>query len=173
MKYSTGKYSYGICDKTGFRYDSKDLVFEFRNGSKTGLKVGIDVVDPDHPQNFVGRIKFDDPQTVMDARPDRTEPATERLLNKDSLTTGSSGGVTTVITIKETNHGRSTSDTIRLRNVVGFDGISTAVFQSASGYAITKVDNDTYTITVSATATSGSQSGGGQFVTVGPVTLEA
>ena len=130
------------------------------------------MVDPDHPQNFVGRIKFDDPQTVMDARPDRTEPATERLLNPNSLTTGSSGGGTTTITIKEINHGRSTSDTIRLRNVVGFDGISTAVFQSASGYAITKVDNNTYTITVSATATTGSQSGGGPFVSVGPVSLE-
>ena len=172
MKYSVGKYSYGICDKTGFRYDSKDLVFEFRNGSKTGLKVGIDVVDPDHPQNFVGRIKFDDPQTVMDARPDRTEPATERLLNPNFLTTGSAGGGTTTITIKETAHGRSTADVVRLRNVEGFDGISTAVFQSASGYAITKVDNDTYTISVSATATTGSVSGGGQFVTVGPVTLE-
>ena len=173
MAYSSGKYSYGICDKTGFRYATKDLVFEYRNGSKTGLRVGVDVVDPDHPQNFVGRMKFDDPQSIQDARPDRVEPATEVILNKDSLTTGSSGGVTTVVTIKETNHGRSTSDTVRLRNVAGFDGISSTVFQSASGYAITKVDDNTYTITVSATATTGNQSGGGQFVTVGPVTLEA
>ena len=67
MAYSSGKYSYGICDKTGFRYASKDLVFEFRNGSKTGLRVGVDVVDPDHPQNFVGRMKFDDPQSIQDA----------------------------------------------------------------------------------------------------------
>ena len=29
MAYSSGKYSYGICDKTGFRYATKDLVFEF------------------------------------------------------------------------------------------------------------------------------------------------
>ena len=173
MAYSSGKYSYGICDKTGFRYATKDLVFEFRNGSKTGLRVGVDVVDPVHPQNFIGRIKFDDPQSIQDARPDRVEPATEVILDKDSLTTGSSGGGTTVITIKEINHGRSSSVTVRLRNVVGFDGISTSVFQNASGYAITKVNNDTYTITVSATATAGNQSGGGQFVTVGPVTLEA
>ena len=33
-----------------------------------------DVVDPDHPQNFVGQIKSDDPQSIIDARPDRTEP---------------------------------------------------------------------------------------------------
>ena len=30
--------------------------------------------DRDHPQNFVGRIKTDDPQSLRDARPDRTEP---------------------------------------------------------------------------------------------------
>ena len=84
MAYSSGKYSYGICDKTGFRYATKDLVFEFRNGSKTGLRVGVDVVDPDHPQNFIGRIKFDDPQSIQDARPDRVEPATEVILDKDS-----------------------------------------------------------------------------------------
>ena len=41
---------------------------------KNGLKVGRDVVDPDHPQNFVGLIKSDDPQSIIDARPDRTEP---------------------------------------------------------------------------------------------------
>ena len=64
--------------KLDLRYASKDLVFEFRNGSKTGLRVGIDVVDPDHPQNFVGRMKFDDPQSIQDARPDRTEPEAEK-----------------------------------------------------------------------------------------------
>ena len=37
MSYSSGRNAYGICDKTGFRYDLKDLVFENRNGSKTGL----------------------------------------------------------------------------------------------------------------------------------------
>ena len=40
MGYSAGKYAYGICDKTGFRYPIKELVFEMRNGVRTGLKVG-------------------------------------------------------------------------------------------------------------------------------------
>ena len=74
MPYSVGKYAYGICDKTGFRYPLKELIPEIRNGAKTGMMVGYDVVDPDHPQNFVGRIKTDDPQSLRDARPDRTEP---------------------------------------------------------------------------------------------------
>ena len=80
MPYSVGKYAYGICDKTGFRYPLRELVPEIRNGSKTGLMVGYDVVDPDHPQNHLGRIKIDDEQSLLNARPDRVEPATERLL---------------------------------------------------------------------------------------------
>ena len=50
--YANGKYAFGFCDRTGFRYPLKDLVFEVRNGVKTGLRVGRDVVAPDHPQNF-------------------------------------------------------------------------------------------------------------------------
>ena len=40
MAYSSGKYAYGICDRTGFRYKIKDLVFEVENGVRTGLRVG-------------------------------------------------------------------------------------------------------------------------------------
>ena len=74
MAYAKGKYAFGICDRTGFRYHIEDLVYEFTNGKRNGLRVGRDVVDPDHPQNFVGQIKSDDPQSIIDARPDRTEP---------------------------------------------------------------------------------------------------
>ena len=71
---ATGKYAFGICDRTGFRYPINELVFEFSNGKRTGLRVGRDVADRDHPQNFVGRIKTNDPQSLIDARPDRIEP---------------------------------------------------------------------------------------------------
>ena len=74
MGRATGKYAFGICDRTGFRYPINELVYEFNNGKRTGLRVGKDVADRDHPQNFVGRIKTDDPQSLKDARPDRTEP---------------------------------------------------------------------------------------------------
>ena len=74
MAYAKGKYAFGICDRTGFRYPIEDLVYEFTNGKRNGLRVGRDVVDPDHPQNFVGQIKSDYPQSIIDARPDRTEP---------------------------------------------------------------------------------------------------
>ena len=74
MGKATGKYAFGICDRTGFRYPINDLVYEFDNGKRTGLRVGRDVADRDHPQNFIGRIKTDDPQSLRDARPDRIEP---------------------------------------------------------------------------------------------------
>ena len=74
MGKATGKYAFGICDRTGFRYPINDLVYEFDNGKRTGLRVGRDVADRDHPQNFIGRIKTDDPHSLRDARPDRIAP---------------------------------------------------------------------------------------------------
>lgn len=70
MAYARGKHAFGYCDKTGFRYPLTDLVDEYRNGTKTGLRVGKDVVDPDHPQNFLGRVKIVDPQALRNPRPD-------------------------------------------------------------------------------------------------------
>jgi len=173
MAFSSGKYAYGICDKTGFRYPLRELVFEFRNGSKTGFRVGPDVLDNDHPQNFIGRIKYEENESIKDARVDRTEPATEVILNLNPFTTASASEGSTVITVKELSHGRSSSDRVRFRNCVGFDGITSTVLELAEGYVITKIDNDTYTVTVSAASTTGSITGGGSFVTSGPVTLEA
>ena len=65
MAYSSGKYAYGICDRTGFRYKIKDLVFEVENGVRTGLRVCYDVVDQDHTQNFLGSLTLDDTQSLL------------------------------------------------------------------------------------------------------------
>ena len=70
MSYARGKYAFGYCDRTGFRYPLADLVPEFSNGVKTGFLVGRDVVDPDQPQNFLGRVKINDPQSLRNPRPD-------------------------------------------------------------------------------------------------------
>jgi hypothetical protein len=87
MSIARGKYAYGFCDKTGFRYKLNELVYEVRNGIKTGLRVGKDVADPDHPQNFIGRVKINDPQSLRDPRPDRSiESVTVKLPAFDSAT---------------------------------------------------------------------------------------
>ena len=70
MAYARGKKAFGYCDKTGFRYPLKDLVYEINNGRRTGFRVGRDVLDPDHPQNFIGRVKASDAQSLRDPRPD-------------------------------------------------------------------------------------------------------
>ena len=70
MTNARGKYAFGFCDRTGFRYSLDQLVDEYQNGVKTGLKVGFDVVDPDHPQNFLGRVRVDDPQSLREPRPE-------------------------------------------------------------------------------------------------------
>jgi len=64
------KNAYGICDRTGFRYKLDDLVYESVNGTRTGLRIGKNVSDKDHPQNFIGRVKTSDDQSLRDPRPD-------------------------------------------------------------------------------------------------------
>lgn len=170
MPTSSGKHAYGICDKTGFRYKLSDLVFEIKNGSRTGMRVGRDVADQDHPQNFVGRVRVSDSQSLLNARPNRSEPDVINLLSPNPFKTGASGGANTTITVTEVNHDRSTGDTVRFRTVEPFDGITSTVMELASGYSITKVSDDTYTVSVSGGATTGSISGGGFFASAGPVT---
>ena len=70
--FAKGKRAFRFCDRTGFRYPLKDLVYEIDNGVPNGLRVGKDVVDPDHPQNHLDRARTDDPQSLDDPRPDTT-----------------------------------------------------------------------------------------------------
>ena len=69
--YTKGKYAFGYCDLTGFRYPLKDLVPEIVNQRPTGFLVGKDVVDPDQPQLQLGKLKLDDPRALRNPRPDR------------------------------------------------------------------------------------------------------
>jgi hypothetical protein len=68
--YARGSKAWGLCDRTGIRYKLSDLVYEYQNGVRTGFRIGRDVVDPDQPQNFLGRVKINDPQALRDPRPD-------------------------------------------------------------------------------------------------------
>ena len=68
--YASAKHAYGICDRSGFRYKLEDLVYEVQHGERTGLRVGYDIVAPDQPQNFLGRVNTTDPQSLLNPRPD-------------------------------------------------------------------------------------------------------
>ena len=83
--YAKGKHALGICDRTGFRYPLKDLVWEYKDGKRTGMRIGKDMVDPDHPQNFLGRVRVVDPQSLRDPRPDTGLEASRELTDQVNI----------------------------------------------------------------------------------------
>ena len=115
-KYANGSNAFVISDRSGFRYRTKDTRKEWN-----GLLVGKDEYEEKHPQ-LDPRPKKPDAEALRDARPERSEPAIEVLLELDPFKTGSSGSST--VTVTEKSHGRSASGTVRFRNVVSFDGIT-------------------------------------------------
>ncbi len=67
MAFASGKYAYGICDITGFRYKLREM-------KKTwdGLLVGPDQWSPKHPQLDPKPTPVD-PEAIKEARPDSSE----------------------------------------------------------------------------------------------------
>lgn len=104
MSFARGKYAFGFCDRTGKRYKLEDLVDEIYNGKKTGMRVGRDVVDKDHPQNFIGRVRALDQLPVQNPRPDPSLEESRRLFgfkpvgNPAQYVVASVGRVTVTIT---------------------------------------------------------------------------
>ena len=160
MAYTSGKHAKFISDRSGVAYPYSERIKEWN-----GAIVHISEYEAKHPQlepNVVG----DDPQALKEARPDRTEPAVIRLLRPNCFKSGTAGSA--VITITEPSHGRSTDDAVRFRKVMGFDGFTKAKLELSSGYVITVLDENSYTITVSGeTATTGGIRGGGEHATAG------
>ena len=164
-KYATGKYAKAISDRSGMEFPYKEMVREW-NGSF----VHVSEFEPKQPQ-LEPKPMNGDSISLRHVRPDRIETAVAAMLgnNPFSITSGSQ-----TITVTEENHGRSTGDTVRFRNVENFDGFTESVIESSSGYSITKVDADSYTFTTSSeTATTGNVKGGGGFASAGPVTVSA
>ena len=161
---ASGKYAKFISDRSGMEFPYKEMVKEW-NGSR----VHISEFEPKQPQ-LEPKPHTADPQGLRTIRPARTEPAVPSMLgpNPLSLTSGSS-----TVTVTEINHGRSTSDTVRFRNVDGSPGgLAYTVFENSSGFSITKVDADSYTFDCGSNATL-TEKAGGMTVTAGPVTQSA
>ena len=108
MRAARNKYAFGFCDRTGFRYPLNELVDEYRNGVKTGLRVGRDVADDDHPQNFLGRVRIFDSQSIYNARPDRSLVESRQLFGFDPVWNPAQYLVTSVgrvtVDTSEVNH---------------------------------------------------------------------
>ncbi len=67
MAFASGKFAYGICDITGFRYKLNEM-----KKTWNGLLVGPDQFDPKHPQ-LMPTPSVIDPEALRDARPDSDE----------------------------------------------------------------------------------------------------
>ena len=161
MATSSGKYAKFISDRSGMEFPYTEMVIEW-NGSR----VHTSEFEPKQPQ-LQPRAHTADPQGLLNARPDRTEPAVARvlILNPFKITNGS-----TTVTVFEENHGRSTSDVVRFRNAEGSLGLTSTDLNKSAGFTITKVDANNYTFTAAGTATASTNIGGGS-VSAGPVTL--
>src|SRR5262245_7102920 len=72
-------WALGLCDICGFSYklnSLKEVIFDER---PTGLLACTTCWDKDHPQLQLGRYKVDDPQSLLDPRPDVGVPGSTGL----------------------------------------------------------------------------------------------
>ena len=86
--YASGKYAFGYCDITGFRYKLSDLVPLVRDGRDTGLRVGYDQLD--NPQYELGRMSISDPQALRNPRPPKALADSRKMFAFDPV----GGGIT-------------------------------------------------------------------------------
>lgn len=70
MGYASGKYAIGLCDLCGHRYKLSKLKAIVNNGVATSHKACPSCWSPDHPQNFVHRVRTTDYFALRDPRPE-------------------------------------------------------------------------------------------------------
>jgi len=164
MAFARGKKSKAISDRSGLAFPYEEMVKEWN-----GHLVHKSEYEEKHPQLEL-RSRSGDSQGLREVRPDRTENEVAAMLGNDPFSITASSQT---ITVTEVNHGRSSSDTVRFRNVRGSPGgIPASTFENSSGFSITVTTTDKYTFSLGATP-SITEKGGGPTVSAGPVSLSA
>lgn len=79
VRYAKGKLAFGFCDTCGQRYDLKYLNVQIVAGRQTNVKNCPYCLDKDHPQYFVGRVPVNDPQALLNPRPDTAQVESREL----------------------------------------------------------------------------------------------
>jgi hypothetical protein len=64
------RWALGLCDRCGFSYLLNQLQEEFYDERPDGLLCCPTCLDRDQPQLRLGRFPVDDPQSLLDPRPD-------------------------------------------------------------------------------------------------------
>ena len=162
MAYARGKHAQFISDRSGMAFPYKEMVKEWN-----GARVHRSEYEPKTAQDEPNKHS-PDAESLQFARSARVENSVARLLPLNPFRFTASSAT---ITVFEPDHGRSTSDTVRFRDVTGhIFGADVDELEDSDGYSITKTDDDFYTFTVSTSAgTTGS--GGGGYSSSGPATL--
>ena len=162
MAQARGKYAKAISDRSGMEFPYNEMVKEWN-----GHLVHKSEFEAKHPQLEL-RSRSGDSQGLFNARPARTENEVAAMLgnNPFSITASSQ-----TITVTEINHGRTTGDTVRFRNVQGSPGnVAFSTYENSSGFSITVTTTDKYTFSLGSTP-SVTEEGGGPTVSAGPVTI--
>ena len=163
MSYAKGKYAKFISDRSGLEYPYTEMVIEWN-----GMRVHTSEYEPKAPQ-LMPHEHSPDPQALEHARPARVEPATERLLPLNAFRHEPSVGF---IKVFEPGHSRTTGDTVRFRDVE--DQRFVVDLNTASGFTITVIDEDFYSVPSGGLAHADPTIiGGGGQASAGPVTLSA
>ena len=164
MAYARGKYAQSISDRSGMAFPYKEMVKEW-NGARVHKSEYEPKTAQDHP-----RKHSPDGEALQHTRTDRDESTVATLLPLNPFRFTASSAT---ISVFEPDHGRSSSDTVRFRNVSGnIFGADIDELEDSDGYSITKTDDDFYTFAVS-TAAGITGNGGGGYVSAGPATLSA
>ena len=164
MAYARGKYSQSISDRSGMAFPYKEMVKEW-NGARVHRSEYEPKTAQDHPRKHSA-----DKEALQYARTARDESSVATLLPLNPFRFTASSAT---ISVFEPDHGRSSSDTVRFRDVSGnIFGASVTELEDSDGYSITKTDDDFYTFAVS-TAAGITGNGGGGYVSAGPATLSA
>ena len=164
MAYARGRYAKFISDRSGMEFPYKEMVKEWN-----GARVHRSEYEP-KPAQAHPRKHSADKEALQYARPDRGESAVATLLPLNPFRFTASSAT---ISVFEPSHGRSSSDTVRFRDVSGhIFGADVDELEDSDGYSITKTDSDFYTFAVT-TAAGTTGSGGGGYASSGPATLSA
>ena len=190
-KFSKGRYSLMISDRSGAAFPYREMVQEWN-----GAWVHNSEYEPKQPQ-VSPRPHGSDPQALQHAKPARTEFAVADLLKEDPLETYQVGSP--IVNVNLPGHGYTTGDTKRFRGPLGaagvygdpegVGGITGATIAKAAGYTITVgkyVSGATDTTGPNGTGIYGTDwfyfsadtnatsvaTGGGYPMSVGPVTIQ-
>ena len=134
-RFSKGRHALSISDRSGAAFPYIEMVREW-NGAWVHTSE-FEIKQPQIQPRPVGA----DPQALQFARTARTEFYTPTILPNDPFSTTASS---TTVTVTQPNHGRSTNDAVRFRNVTGAaGGVAPLIFTLETTLAADLTDSAT------------------------------